>query len=552
MTLSEPSKQPNHPTQELRSAILAGVAKQQLTLVYFRMAIITAGAVGHLAISLGASLGAEGFSIACGKNINNWARWWTNKQKEVGVKAFRNAVAQAKYLSAGDYLENATRSADGSEDQKRNLQKAEECLVEARNDLLPWTDDPVLRDSLIHCHHLLICVTYWNASEMGKDPGTGIRRAFLYFEKLLEIIAGLEAKAVEDHDRAKQSWVPALGEWRAQAALESVAGVYDQNIPAYVEKLEALAERQLLHSIAWRNNKATGHVVECLPSWMAPSGAGVAAGIDGSQAAGMITDGTAALVGDSSGAGMTAAAVAIEDGRQVSLEKLEERHERLAKNLAFFQAQGIPTGQIEAEMAGLAGQILLRSSSPRQKQAALAAVSAMVEPEPELERAPEPEPEVVQVPSAPPPGTLAATVVTVTGGGVTAHEDRPAAGVDMQYNQQLEEALRLSMLSPTQQQAPLGMPPAATAPVPLQSPQVRWEWGPAHTDRDPSKWTGYSAAVTSALEAAYSAGQRTVELPPALAGVPDGLVVDLSTEHWSQYRTTTPGRVRPVRRQPAS
>jgi hypothetical protein len=148
-----------------------------------------------MALTMGGSVGGELFNMTCGKAVNDWGRFWSAREQQVGMRAFRDAVAQSKYKSACDYMQNAVRAAERSEDQIRQLRKAEEMLVEARNDLLPWAgSSPEMRDSLLHCLHILICVTYWIGSDMGRNPGAGVKRAFYYFEKLLELVAVSEMR----------------------------------------------------------------------------------------------------------------------------------------------------------------------------------------------------------------------------------------------------------------------------------------------------------------------------------------------------------------------
>jgi hypothetical protein len=58
-----------------------------------------------------------------------------------------------------------------------------------------------------------------------------------------------------------------VGEWRAAQALEGVAGVYESNVVPYIAQFENLKDRQVIKGIAWREDRATKHVIECHPEW---------------------------------------------------------------------------------------------------------------------------------------------------------------------------------------------------------------------------------------------------------------------------------------------
>ena len=130
------------------------------------MALVTMGLSGFA--SLGGTAGAFIFSQAVGPKVRNWVYWWANLDKEVELKHLRDANAFAEYEQAVDHLKNAAAAVDRSEDQKRQLLDAERVLTSARQQLMPWKKLQKHFDTLLQVHHLLICTTYWVASEMGE------------------------------------------------------------------------------------------------------------------------------------------------------------------------------------------------------------------------------------------------------------------------------------------------------------------------------------------------------------------------------------------------
>jgi hypothetical protein len=114
-------------------------------------------------------------------------------------------------------------TADQSEDQKRQLLDAERALISAKQKLLAWRANERLFPMLVQCHHLLICTTYWVASEMGQDQRAGLKRAWVVVLDLVQLVSDRETQAFQDAQRARNGWAPAgLLEKRAQAALAPV------------------------------------------------------------------------------------------------------------------------------------------------------------------------------------------------------------------------------------------------------------------------------------------------------------------------------------------
>ena len=161
--------------------------------------------------SLSGNAAAHIFSQSAGPRVRSWANWWAGKDKIVELRHLRDADAMHDFDVATDHLKNAAVAEDRSEDQMRQLLAAEKALIEARQKLKTWEsftreEETSLFPVLVKCHHLLICTTYWVASEGGVKKQAGLKRAWVVVDDLVKLISDKETQALQDAERARAGW----------------------------------------------------------------------------------------------------------------------------------------------------------------------------------------------------------------------------------------------------------------------------------------------------------------------------------------------------------
>lgn len=351
------------------------------------------------------------FSQSAGPKVTSWANWWMAKDKVVELKHLRDVDALTHFEVAKDHLTNAAAAVDRSEDQMRQLLAAETALTQARQKLLKWEsftrqEQTTLFPHLVECHHLLICTTYWVASDLGLNPQAGLKRSWVIIERLMKLVSDKETQALEDAERARNGFgFASFLEARAETALKPVQGLYETNILPYVDQLEKLKGTRVLHSIAWRSDRATGHMCEALVQWDAAGKAEIMGGGAGSAVqsvadaagssatigavarqgqecpqTGQVAGGAAAMIADTLGGtaglepepelGREAASEPALGPESASVSKqpvrcesstLEEKLQHCLDTFRFFLEIGQDTGQIEADIAGIRGEIAKRA-----------------------------------------------------------------------------------------------------------------------------------------------------------------------------------------------
>ena len=143
-------------------------------------------------------VGAEGIvTVAASSHaVQNWFRELLNVRQGVDGADLLHMHTTYKLEAARSFLENmvscVASGPDGKAYRLHQVQQAEAALIEGRTLLqsagavtMPHKDhkDPKEEDlrslwpHLLHCHHLLICVTYWHASNLGENPVNGFRTA---------------------------------------------------------------------------------------------------------------------------------------------------------------------------------------------------------------------------------------------------------------------------------------------------------------------------------------------------------------------------------------
>jgi hypothetical protein len=334
------------------------------------------------------------------------------KDKVVELRHLRDADALNDFNVAKDHLKNAAVAEDRSEDQKRQLLAAEKALIEARQKLIKWEsftrqEDTTLFPALVECHHLLICTTYWVASEGGVKQQAGLKRSWVIVDDLVKLISNKETQAIADAERARAGWgTKGMLESRALQALKPVQGLYEHNIVPYIEQLDQLQGTAVLHSIAWREDRCTGHVCEALVQWdqggkhemigntnpvmqaisgasgsvgaSTMIGASSAGGTDGAVCPGQTSDGVSMLA-DSLGAATAdldpggqepepepdpGPEPELEPGPGRTRSRKEESLKHALQTLKLLGEMGEDTAQIEAEIAGLQGEIAHFAENP--------------------------------------------------------------------------------------------------------------------------------------------------------------------------------------------
>ena len=330
------------------------------------------------------------------------------KDKVVELRHLRDADALNDFNVAKDHLKNAAVAEDRSEDQKRQLLDAEKALIEARQKLIKWEgftrqEDTTLFPALVECHHLLICTTYWVASEGGVKQQAGLKRSWVIVDDLVKLISNKETQAIADAERARAGWgTKGMLESRALKALKPVQGLYEHNVAPYIDQLDQLQGTAVLYSIAWREDRYTGHVCEALVQWdqggkhemigntnpvmQAISGASGSAGastvIGASSSAGgtavagcpgQTSDGVSMLA-DSRGAATADPDLKpgqepepepeLEPGPKRTRSRKEESLKHALQTFKLLGEMGEDTAQIEAEIAGLRGEIARFAENP--------------------------------------------------------------------------------------------------------------------------------------------------------------------------------------------
>jgi hypothetical protein len=352
--------------------------------------------------SLSGNAAAHIFSQSAGPRVRSWANWWAGKDKIVELRHLRDADAMHDFDVATDHLKNAAVAEDRSEDQMRQLLAAEKALIEARQKLKTWEgftreEETSLFPVLVKCHHLLICTTYWVASEGGVKKQAGLKRAWVVVDDLVKLISDKETQALQDAERARAGWLAtqSMLEQRAQMALKPVQGLYQQNVLPYIDQLNSLEGTAVLHSIAWRNDRDTGHVCEALVQWdkggpeeMIGNTSPMVKAIAGASADASAVMGAGEGAEDATGGGGGGAARPRQtsDGVSTLADTLgsepepepepgaqapertsstpDEKLQHALASLKTLSEMGEDTATIEAEIAGLRGEIAMLAVDP--------------------------------------------------------------------------------------------------------------------------------------------------------------------------------------------
>ena len=173
-------------------AVAGALVTKALPMAYITPLISTVGTASAEAVVHG---------VATTHAIQNWFSELLNVRRSVDEADLVQLQTVYKIEAARTHLElMVSRQGVSPQDEAYRLhqvQQAEAALIEGRALLRSAgavtmvhddkKDDPrSLWPHLLHCHHLLICITYWHASDLGKNPPTGFRTAVTAVNSMFE------------------------------------------------------------------------------------------------------------------------------------------------------------------------------------------------------------------------------------------------------------------------------------------------------------------------------------------------------------------------------